>query len=144
MTALERLFRRRRPSGPVLPAVLAMAAVAVVLPARADGDPEKGRKIAEQHCSRCHVVGTYNALGGANNTASFQMIIKMADGVERFQTFFARPPHPVFTRVPGVARRSNAPPYASEFTIEPDEVEHILAFAKTLRNIPIRRKGDRP
>ena len=39
--------------------------------ALADGDPEKGRVLSEQHCSRCHVIGDFNPFGGIGNTASF-------------------------------------------------------------------------
>ncbi len=112
--------------------------------ASAAGDVETGRTLAEKHCSRCHVVGTYNTLGGANNTASFQMIIRMSDGLERFQTFYARPPHPVFLTVPGVEKWSKAPSYAAEFTLTLDQVEDIVAFARTLRKVPIDRKSNQP
>jgi mono/diheme cytochrome c family protein len=116
----------------------------VATPAAVAGDADKGRAIAEQHCSRCHVVAAHNPMGGANNTASFQMIIKMDDGLERFQPFYARRPHPVFLRIPGVARWSNAPANAAEITITLEQVDDIVAFAKTLEKVPIRRKGDRP
>ncbi len=113
-------------------ASLAMACALPVAAATA-GDVEKGRALAERHCSRCHVVGTHNPLGGANNTASFQMIIRMSDGLERFQTFYARRPHPVFVRVPDVPRWSDQPSHVKEFEVTPGNIEDLVAFVRTLR-----------
>ena len=114
--------------------------VLVASAVRAEGDPEKGRAIAEKHCSRCHVVGSYNPFGGLGSTPSFQLIAKMPDFLERLQTFYARRPHPVFLRVPGVPRWSKAPAYAVEFTITLEQVDDIVAFVKTLEKVPLRRK----
>ncbi len=107
--------------------------------AKAEGDAEKGRAIAEKYCSRCHVIGRHNPMGGIGSTASFQMIAKMPDYLERFQTFYARRPHPAFLRIPGVPRWSKQPGYATEFTITLEQVEDIVAFAKTLEKLPIKR-----
>ena len=107
--------------------------------AKAEGNVEKGRAIAEKHCSRCHVIGRHNPMGGIGSTASFQMIAKMPDYLERFQTFYDRRPHPVFVRIPGIPRWSNQPGYASEFTITLEQVEDIVAFIKTLEKVPIKR-----
>ena len=111
--------------------------------ALADGDPEKGRVLSEQHCSRCHVIGDFNRFGGIGSTASFQMIVKMKDAVGRFKSFYARRPHPAFLTVPGVDKWSKAPAYATEFTITLEQVEDIVAFAKTLKKLPIRRTRTR-
>jgi len=105
----------------------------------AGGNAEKGRAVAEKHCSRCHVIDRHNPMGGIGSTASFQMIAKMSDYLERFQTFYARRPHPAFLRIPGIARWSSQPGYATEFTITLEQVDDIVAFAKTLENVPIRR-----
>ena len=107
--------------------------------AKAEGVAEKGRAIAEKHCSRCHVVGLHNPMGGIGSTASFQMIAKMPDGLERFQTFYDRRPHPAFLRIPGIPRWSHQPGYAREFTITQEQVDDIVAFAKTLEKVPIKR-----
>jgi mono/diheme cytochrome c family protein len=112
---------------------------ATAFPATA-GDAEKRQAIAEKHCSRCHVVAKHNPMGGIGSTASFQMIAKMPDGSERFQTFFDRRPHPAFVRIPGVPRWSKQPGYATEITLTLDQVEDIAAFAKTLKTLPIRCK----
>ena len=112
---------------------------ATAFPATA-GNVEKGQAIAEKYCSRCHVVAKHNPMGGIGSTASFQMIAKMPDSQERFQTFYDRRPHPAFVRIPGVPRWSKQPGYATEITLTLDQVEDIAAFAKTLETLPIRRK----
>ena len=116
---------------------LAGAAVAGAIvstaPARADGDLEAGRKMALEHCARCHVIGDFNPFGGIGSTPSFQLLAKRNDWLERFQTFYERRPHPVFVRVPGVPRWTNLPSYVQEFRVTPENIQDIIAFAETLR-----------
>ncbi len=104
------------------------------LPALADGNAVKGREVSIKFCARCHVIGDYNRHGGINSTPSFQLLARRDDVEDRVRAFYARPPHPVFVRVPGVPRRSNAPAYASEFTVTPDDIENLVAFLFTLKN----------
>ncbi len=89
-----------------------MLALCLLIPAgaRAGGDVAKGLDISKRHCARCHVIGEYNRLGGIDSTPSFFSLARRADAVVRLQSFYERRPHPVFVRVPGVARWSNTPP----------------------------------
>ncbi len=118
---------------------LALAGVAVVgvivstAHARADGDLEAGRKMSVKHCARCHVVGDFNPFGGIGSTPSFQLLANRNDWLERFQTFYERRPRSVFVRVPGVPRWTKLPSYAKEFRVTPENIQDIIAFAKTLR-----------
>ncbi len=116
---------------------LAAAAVAGVIvsaaPARADGDREAGRKMALEHCARCHVIGDFNPFGGIGSTPSFQLLAKRSDWLERFQTFYERRPHPVFVRVPGVPRWTKLPSHVKVFRVTPENIQDIIAFAETLR-----------
>ena len=82
--------------------------LATVSAAAADGLAE-GRKLAQKHCAVCHVVGEFNKFGGICSTPSFQMLASMKDGKERFQSFFARRPHPSFIFLP-----DQAPPAAAK------------------------------
>ncbi len=124
-------------------AALTMAVLATGV--RAEGDVKAGRAIAIKHCARCHVVGDYNRMGGIDSTPSFQMLARRAEFAERLQTFYQRRPHPVFVRVPGVPRWSRQPPYATPFTVTPKEIEHIIAFVRTLKSMkrPVRRRRRR-
>ena len=79
---------------------LLLAAGASQLAAQEKGDIDEGRKIAQLHCTRCHVVGDFNPGGGISSTPSFQLLVKRRpDYKERFETFFARRPHPAFLSI---------------------------------------------
>ncbi len=116
-----------------LATVLVALAMAPLSTALAGGNPESGRKISTEHCSRCHVIGDHNPYGGINSTPSFQLLAKRDDYLERFQTFYARRPHPVFVRVPDVPRWTDLPSHIPEFTIQPQDIDDIVAFIETLR-----------
>ena len=101
--------------------------------AQADGDVDNGKKLAKTHCQRCHVVSPENRYAGIESTPSFMMLSSRDDWSERYSTFFDRPPHPVFARVPGVPRRSNIPSHVAEFEVTLQDIADILAYARTLR-----------
>jgi mono/diheme cytochrome c family protein len=99
---------------------------------RAEGDAAAGRKLAIQHCARCHVVADHNPYGGIGSTPSFQWLAKRADYLERFTTFFERRPHPVYVRVPGTERLTDLPSFVAEFTVTAENIEDLIAFIETL------------
>lgn len=101
--------------------------------AHAAGEVDKGREIAVTHCSRCHVVPDYNPHGGIDSTPKLARLANFPDGMERFQTFYARRPHPVFVRMEGQEKLSNAPSYAAEFVMTAEQLQDLLAYAETLR-----------
>jgi mono/diheme cytochrome c family protein len=112
----------------------ALAAITWPEPAPAQsGDAERGFELAREHCSHCHVIGDYNRMGGIGSTPSFQWMVRDPDYAEIFRTFYVRRPHPVFVRVPGVPRWSDAPPYYPEFHVTLDDVEDIVAYVATLK-----------
>ena len=116
---------------PIL-AALALCA-APVFGAQADGDPANGRRIAEAHCQRCHVVSPENRLAGINSTPSFMILASLNDWEERFLSFFERPPHPVMVRVPGVPPRSANPTTIAVFEVSPAGIADLTAYAASLR-----------
>jgi mono/diheme cytochrome c family protein len=99
----------------------------------ARGDPVEGRKVARLHCTRCHVVGDLNPMGGIGSTPSFQFLAKREDYAERFSTFYVRRPHPVFTRIDGIDPWTDQPSHVATFEITPQQVDDILAYVETLR-----------
>jgi len=106
----------------------------VSLPLSRASDPvELGFELSRKLCSRCHVIGEYNRMGGIGNSPSFTWMVKSDDWRERFTTFYSRRPHPVFTRVPGYALWSNVEPYYPPFEITLAEIDHIVAYVETLR-----------
>lgn len=110
-------------------------ALAMVLPAtvRAEGDAAKGRQIAVDHCSRCHVIPDHNPYGGIDSTPPFRLLARRDDYLERFQTFYARRPHPVFVRVPDVPPPSDDPAFVATFEITPQQIEDLIAYVEEVR-----------
>ena len=98
--------------------------------AQQEGDAAHGKELSLQHCARCHVIGDYNRYGGINSTPSFQLLAKRDDWLERFSTFHARRPHPVFTRIEGIEPAYTGVEYVQPFTITLEEVEDIIAFVR--------------
>ena len=72
-------------------------------------------------------------MGGIGNAPSFPSMAQHEDARERFSTFYARRPHPVFVRVPGYAKWSNAVPYYPEFRVSREEINALVAYAESLR-----------
>ena len=112
--------------------VLFVAALSWAAPAAAAGDVDKGRKIAEKHCARCHVIGEFNRMGGIGSTPSFPGIKYLDDWRDRFRTFYARPPHIAYIRIVGIARSKLLPDYAVKVTITLDDAEDVFAFVETI------------
>lgn len=119
--------------GAVVLWAVVLGLLASAMPVRAEGDAAAGRKVAEQHCSRCHVIGDFNPYGGINSTPSFQLLAKRGDWLERFQTFYERRPHPVFVRVPDVPRWTKLPPHVKEFNVTVQNIQDLIAFVRTLQ-----------
>ncbi len=111
--------------------------------ARAEGAAASVEKLAIKYCSRCHVIGDYNRLGGIDSTPSFPVLARRDDFVERLQTFYQRRPHPVFVRVPGVPRWSKAHPFAAPFTVTYEQIDDLIAYVRTLRDKPRPRRRRR-
>ena len=72
-------------------------------------------------------------MGGIGNAPSFRSMAQHDDVRERFSTFYARRPHPVFVRVPGYAKWSDAVPYYPEFKVSLEEINALVAYAESLR-----------
>ena len=122
----------QRPTGIPLLAALGLL-LALSGTAEAAGDSEKGRQIAIDHCSRCHVIPNHDPYGGIESTPSFRLRARRDDYLERFQAFFERPPHPVVVRIAGVAPPTDDPAFVATFELQPEQVDDIIAFVEELR-----------
>lgn len=124
---------------PVRQARVVAFAVAAASPALSSSafcaDVARGKKLAEQHCARCHVIGDYNKYGGIASTPSFQLLVKsFPDYRQRFETFFVRRPHPSFLEIEGVGRPNpHLPAEASPISLPYSAIADLLAFAETLK-----------
>lgn len=107
----------------------------VTVSALENGSADAGETIAAKHCTRCHVVGDINPGGGISSTPSFQLLVRRRpDYRERFETFFARRPHPAFLSLEGVGRiRPDLPPNAKPVKLTEQDVADMLAYVETLR-----------
>ena len=101
--------------------------------AQAEGNAAKGRDIAVTHCARCHVIPDHDRYGGIDSTPSFKLLARRGDYLERLQSFYARPPHPVFVRVPGVPPPSENPAFVATFEVRPEQIEDLIAFVEAIR-----------
>lgn len=115
----------------------ALGVIAMSGAGNAESAIEAGRLVAEQHCSRCHVVGDFNPMGGIGSTPSFQLMVNNLDDWEaRFMTFHERLPHPPIVRIAGFPAPDPTvnPPNAAPFEIELDDIARITEFARTLKD----------
>jgi len=103
--------------------------------AGADEIVEKGRELVRQHCTRCHVVPDMNPYGGIGSTPSFAAMKWLDDWERRFEIFYSLPPHPALVRIAGVsdARSQSLPAFIAEIELQIDDIDAILAFARTLK-----------
>ncbi|MBK0326676.1 hypothetical protein I5535_05145 [Rhodobacteraceae bacterium F11138] len=95
-----------------------------------EGDAARGAQLSLIHCGRCHVVGPQNRMKGLDSTPSFAVLRGFADWDTRFQEFFVRKPHAVFTQIQDVT-----PPFDPErpspivpVRITLQDLDAILAF----------------
>lgn len=97
-------------------------------------DIDRGRGLAAEHCTRCHVVGDINPYGGIESTPSFIGMKYLSDWERRFEEFYVLPPHPALVRIAEVsAERDDArPAFVQEITLTLEDVDAILAFVRTL------------
>ncbi|MEQ8332482.1 cytochrome c [Nisaea sp.] len=117
-------------------ALTGLAAFAIPAQAGEGTLAAKGREIALTHCARCHVINAETRLGGIGSTPSFSLLLSLADAEHRFDTFFARRPHPAFIRVEGVAPPTPLPPNAAEIRLTVDDLDALLVFVQSLKQQP--------
>ena len=114
--------------------VPAEAAIEEVADESLPGDALLGEKLSLAHCGRCHVINESNRMAGLGSTPSFGALRANESWLERFQSFFARNPHPSFTQVDGITEPfdiARPPPIVPvEITIE--DLEAILAYVSRM------------
>lgn len=119
----------------IMPSKTVLAETSGVEAILEEGTIEKGKTISLNHCTRCHVVGSFNPNGGISSTPSFQLLVNaLKDFEKRFDTFYLRPPHPAVIAIKGRKKQDDLPYNAAPITITLKDVKHIAAFAKTLKN----------
>lgn len=94
-----------------------------------------GQEISELHCSRCHVVDDDKPFTGISSTPSFSLMVnRLSNWEDRFNTFFARRPHPAFLILEGSENPLVKEPATVPIELRLNDVEKIVEFARTLKN----------
>ncbi len=102
--------------------------------AAAETPEEKGRALALEHCSRCHVIDDSNPFGGIASTPSFKLLVTaLADWKHRFETFHTRLPHPSVIRFEGLAPATDALPTTKTVDLKLEDIDSIVAFVSWLK-----------
>lgn len=108
--------------------------VALTGAASAQSPEEKGRALAMEHCSRCHVVDDANPFGGIASTPSFKLLVTaLDDWKDRFETFHTRRPHPSVIRFDGIAPPTDALPTIKTVNLKLEDIDDIVAFVSWLK-----------
>lgn len=82
----------------------------------AEGDRVRGRQLAIDKCSQCHVIGNYNPYGGVSNSPSFYIFAERPEVYrERLRSFDQRRPH-----------------LAREMRVPPEDIRDIIAYVETV------------
>ncbi|WP_093805553.1 c-type cytochrome [Stappia sp. ES.058] len=108
-----------------------------LLPAIALGDPaleDRGKALSKLHCARCHVVAPDDRMSGISSTPSFMIMVKaLSDWRDRFETFYARRPHPAHIRFDTDEERPpDQPATIEEVMLKIDDIDAIVAYAQSL------------
>ena len=104
------------------------------LRAGAADDYAPGEKLTIVNCGRCHVVSPKNRMGDIGSTPSFAVLRTIDDWEDRMRAFWTLRPHPSFTQIEGVTEPfpENRPAHIHPVSLTPDEVERIVAYARTV------------
>ncbi len=99
-----------------IPALAALIGLLSSQTAWAEGDRIRGRTLAIDNCSQCHVIGDYNPYGGVNNSPSFYVFAERPEVYrERLRTFDQRRPH-----------------LSRDMQVSANEIQDIMAYVATL------------
>jgi mono/diheme cytochrome c family protein len=115
-------------------AMAGLAGIGLAGAASAEDEVERGRLLAKQHCSRCHVVDDANPFSGIASTPSFKLLVTaLADWRDRFETFHTRRPHPSVVRFEGIAPPGDGLPTMKTVDMKLEDIDAIVAFASWLK-----------
>lgn len=101
--------------------------------ALADDSNAVGKRVADEHCARCHVVSEANRMGGLGSTPSFALLRRMGDWEERYASFFARNPHPAFITVEGLSAERTLPPNAAPITLTEQQLDALMVYVREMK-----------
>ncbi len=100
----------------IIGSILTAGWLAVAVGAHAEEPVAAGKSAAIKACSKCHVIGDYNLLGGIDSTPSFWIMArKQSSYVPRLLTFSKRRPH-----------------RSMKFDVNKQDIDNIIAYTAGL------------
>ncbi|MGB7205056.1 MAG: hypothetical protein WBD37_06255 [Anderseniella sp.] len=96
-------------------------------------DAAMGKKVAIEHCRRCHVIPGENNMG-VGNSPSFKAMIQSTaqDWRQKFEAFYALRPHPGFVIIQEFRTVPDFPLGVAPLVISLDDLDNLLAYVDTL------------
>ncbi len=93
----------------------------------------QGEKIANLHCSRCHVIPGRNNMG-IGSTPSFKTMVrsKSAAWRDKFEAFFSLAPHPAFVTIKEMRTERSGPAIAAPIILSLREIDDLMAYVDAL------------
>lgn len=116
--------------------ILAIGSAGLVSQAAAeDAATARGLEIAKAHCSRCHIIDEANRFGGISSTPSFKTLLTaLPDWKDRFETFYARNPHPSVVRIEEIVKKDREDPSIAAVELKLADIEAIVAYVESYRS----------
>lgn len=96
-------------------------------------DPDHGRDLARQQCSRCHVIPGLKNMG-IGSTPSFKIMVKSEaeDWRDKFEAFYSLPPHPAFVTIKELRTERVGPAIAAPVLLNLRELDDLMAYVDEL------------
>ncbi len=122
-----------KPDG-TAPFTAAAAGAETDTPVLITGDAAMGEQLAVRNCGRCHMVNEATRMTSIGSTPSFAVLRGLKNWQVRFESFFARNPHPAFTIIDGVTEPfdETRPPPIVPLELTLGELDAILAFVSRI------------
>jgi len=96
-----------------------------------------GEQIAQQQCSRCHVVDSKNPFAGISSTPSFHILVNgLKDWEERFQSFHTRLPHPSIIQFRGEKPDEGHVVLSVPVMLDYSDIDALVEYARGLKKAP--------
>lgn len=94
---------------------------------------ERGEKLANFHCARCHVIPGRSNMG-IGSTPSFKIMVKSeaADWRDKFEAFYSLAPHPAFVTIKELRTERSGPAIAAPIYLSFREIDDLMAYVDKL------------
>ncbi len=93
----------------------------------------QGEKLANFHCSRCHVMPGRNNMG-IGSTPSFKTMVRSKSSAwrDKFEAFFSLAPHPAFVTIKEMRTERTGPAIIAPIILSLREIDDLMAYVDAL------------